>query len=111
MAFGSRKLGLGARKVGDDRPRKKGEELRPVAPEPTISPSYFPSSVDGDGLARFTCVPAIELTLVMTCGPFTATTAIPATRDLVRLRAALIVSKDPDTAAGTFREYEARCWR
>jgi hypothetical protein len=75
--------------------------------------------LDADGLARFESLPSIDLTLVMTCGPFKATAEIPSYRNEVRLRAALFVAeadsagqkKAAPAQAGTFREYESRSWR
>ncbi len=113
-AFGARKLGAGARHDRDDRPRERGDELRPELPPANVSLGYFPSVVDHNGIVRFDSVPSLELTLTMTSGPFTATTAIPASPDEPLLQVTLHLAeniKKSTTKSGsgdtpTLREYE-----
>lgn len=123
-AFGSRKLGAGAKHgrggwasaPPDDRAREEKDILRPELPPIVIGPSYFPSELEQDGFVRFDSVPSLEMTLTMTTGPFTATTAIPSSRDVVRLQATLhLAEKGKDSKAEaessearTFREYEVQ---
>jgi hypothetical protein len=113
-AFGARKLGPGGRHDRDDRPRGDRDDLWPEFPPANVPLGYFPSEVDPDGFVRFDSVPSLELTLTMTCERFTATTAVPASRDEVRLQANLRLTENTKTStegaesigAQTFREYE-----
>ncbi len=115
-AFGSRKLGTGARPDRDDRARQKGDTLRPEPSKPSWRHGYFPAGVDVDGLVHFDSVPSLELTLTMSCQLFAATTVIPSSRDELRLQATLIRNESVKWSPGdgepsdirTFREYDAQ---
>jgi hypothetical protein len=115
-AFGSRKLGTGARHDRDDRAREKSDTLRPELALPSLRPGYFPAGVDIDGLVRFDSVPSLELTLTMSCQLFTATTVVPSSRDELRLQVTLNRNESVKWSAGdgepsdirTFREYDAQ---
>ena len=115
-AFGSRKMGTGARHDRDDRARAKSDTLRPEPAPPGLRPGYFPAGVDVDGLVRFDSVPSLELTLTMSCQLFTAATVIPASRDELRVHVTLARNEGVKWSATdgepsdvrTFRDYEAQ---
>jgi hypothetical protein len=113
-AFGARKLGAGAHKHRDrdDRLRGEQDELRPTVPPVNVTPASFPCEVESSGFARFDEVPSSELSMVMTCGSFTATTEIPASRQELRLQAMLHrtatekAGAEGASTAPTFRAFE-----
>jgi len=105
IGFGSREMRSGrlGRKTVDDRPRAPSEALRPAVPAPLIQPTPLASAVGDDGLARFEPLPAIELLLEISCGPFIVRVAIPSGTGTTRVRARL--SNTSERSAGTYRAY------
>jgi hypothetical protein len=105
-AFGSRRLGSGAHKELDDRPRRNSETLRLEPRAPSIEPDTVAADVDSEGFVVFEPVPSLTLRLKMTCGPFTTHALVPASASTTPLRAQLRRASEPEEGDGTFREYE-----
>jgi len=107
VGFHGRKQGGGRANGSDDRPREKSDALRPEALAPTVPVPTISCAVGGDGLARFDPVPAIALSLELSCGPYHATLELPAAKGRQRVRARLACDTLPPDVAHTFLEYEA----
>ncbi len=84
----------------DDRPRAPFEALRPESRAPVIEATPVRASVGEDGLARFEPLPATELLLELSSGPFAARTTIPPSSATTRVQARLRAD------AGTYAEFE-----
>jgi hypothetical protein len=112
-AFGSRRLGVGARRVLDDRPRHHAEALWPEPSKPGIEPTTLSAVVDPDGLARIEGVPSLALILKVDCDPFEGEVPIPSALGVAAVRVQLkCKAHDPDGAkqvpqATTVGELEA----
>jgi hypothetical protein len=107
--FGSRRLGVSAKRSLDDRQRTDRDGLRPEVPSPEVRPSTFAATVDEDGFARLEPLSSGALTLEMTCGRFSANVEVPASRATATVRARFKRTEPPtDSDAGqrTLREFE-----